>query len=138
MQKIGASWIATTDYRTYAMLRWYFGDGVPVVQINERGRFLGFRDPGMNLIRGHVGLYVAREPDQTNPVWTATTAVRAPLLRVERIWRGMVMDTYALEKLTGWTPDLAPPPDSPLYRWRVLAGGNKPGEQRLAFAIPQK
>jgi hypothetical protein len=31
------------------------------------------------------------------------------------------MDTYALEKLTGWTPDLAPPPDSPLFRWRVLA-----------------
>jgi hypothetical protein len=34
----------------------------------------------------------------------------------------MVMDTYALEKLTGWTPELSPPPDSPLYRWRVLAG----------------
>jgi hypothetical protein len=32
------------------------------------------------------------------------------------------MDTYALEKLTGWTPELAPPPDSPLFRWRVLAG----------------
>jgi hypothetical protein len=32
------------------------------------------------------------------------------------------MDTYALEKLTNWTPELSPPPDSPLYRWRVLAG----------------
>ena len=32
-----------------------------------------------------------------------------------------VMDTYALEKLSGWTPDLSPPPDSPLFRWRVLA-----------------
>ena len=94
---------------------------MPVVQINERGRFLGFRDPGMNLIKGQTGLYVAREPDQTNPVWTATTAVRTPLGRVERSWRGMVMDSYALERLTGWTPDLAPPPDSPLYRWRVLA-----------------
>lgn len=46
------------------------------------------------------------------------------------------MDTYALEKLTGWTPDLAPPPDSPLYRWRVLAENNRSGEQRFAFAIP--
>jgi GNAT superfamily N-acetyltransferase len=27
-----------------------------------------------------------------------------------------------LEKLTGWTPELSPPPDSPLFRWRVLAG----------------
>jgi hypothetical protein len=32
------------------------------------------------------------------------------------------MDTYALEKLTGWTPELSPPPDSPLYRARTLAG----------------
>jgi hypothetical protein len=37
-----------------------------------------------------------------------------------------VMDTYALEKLTGWTPELSPPPDSPLYRWRVLAGDFHP------------
>jgi 4-amino-4-deoxy-L-arabinose transferase-like glycosyltransferase len=122
LQKTGATWIATTDYRTYAMLRWYFKDRVPVIQINERGRFLGFRDPGMNSIRGHTGLYVAREPDNTNSLWAATTAIREPLERVERSWRGIVMDTYALEKLTNWTPELSPPPDSPLFRWRVLAG----------------
>jgi hypothetical protein len=138
MQKIGATWIATTDYRTYAMLRWYFKDRVPVVQINERGRFLGFRDPGMDSIKGHIGLYVAREPDQTNPVWAATTAVRTPLGQVERSWRGMVMDSYALEKLSGWTPDLSPPSDSPLYRWRVLADNNTAGERRLALANSQK
>jgi 4-amino-4-deoxy-L-arabinose transferase-like glycosyltransferase len=122
LQKIGASWIATTDYRTYAMLRWYFKDRVPVIQVNERGRFLGFRDPGMDLIKGHTGLYVAREPDNANPIWASTSAVREPLERVDRSWRGIVMDTYALEKLTDWTPELSPPPDSPLYRWRVLAG----------------
>ena len=122
LQMIGATWIATTDYRTYAMLRWYFKDRVPVIQINERGRFLGFRDPGMNSIRGRTGLYVAREPDNANPLWAATTAIREPLERVERSWRGIVMDTYALEKLTNWTPELSPPPDSPLFRWRVLAG----------------
>jgi 4-amino-4-deoxy-L-arabinose transferase-like glycosyltransferase len=122
LQKTGATWIATTDYRTYAMLRWYFKDRLPVIQINERGRFLGFRDPGMDSIRGHTGLYVAREPDNDNPLWASTTAVREPLERVERSWRGIVMDTYALEKITNWTPELSPPPDSPLYRWRVLAG----------------
>ncbi len=122
LQRTGATWIATTDYRTYAMLRWYFRDRVPVIQINERGRFMGFRDPGMNLIRGHAGLYVARGPDQANPVWGDTTAVREPLSHVERSWRGVVMDSYALEKLTGWTPELSPPPNSPLFRWRVLAG----------------
>jgi len=122
LQKTGATWIATTDYRTYAMLRWYFNGRVPVVQINERGRFQGFADPGMKEIAGHAGLYVAREPDNLLPLWNLTTAVREPLERVDRVWRGVVMDTYALEKLTGWTPELSPPPDSPLFRWRVLAG----------------
>ena len=122
LQKTGASWIATTDYRTYAMLRWHFNGRVPVVQINERGRFQGFRDPGMNLVKGHTGLYVAREPDNMLPLWRETTAARQPLERVERSWRGVVMDSYALEKLTGWTPELAPPPGTPLFRWHVLAG----------------
>ncbi|HEU0082465.1 MAG TPA: glycosyltransferase family 39 protein [Bradyrhizobium sp.] len=137
MPKIGASWIATTDYRTYAMLRWLLKDRVPVVQINERGRFAGFRDPGIESIRDKTGLYVARYPDQLNPVWAFTTAVRTPLGQVERIWRGTVMDIYTLEKLTGWTPVLAPPRDSPLFRWRVLAGGidgESSDKERRAFA----
>ena len=104
------------------MLRWYFNGRAPVIQINERGRFMGFRDPGMELVKGHTGLYVGREPDNISPLWDAPTAVRQPLERVDRSWRGVVMDTYALEKLTGWTPELAPPKDSPLYKWRVLAG----------------
>ena len=45
LQKTGATWIATTDYRTYAMLRWFFNDRVPVIQINERGRFRAFAIP---------------------------------------------------------------------------------------------
>jgi 4-amino-4-deoxy-L-arabinose transferase-like glycosyltransferase len=121
LKQTGASWIATTDYRTYAMLRWHFNGHVPVIQINERGRFQGFRDPGMAWVKGHTGLYVAREPDNRLRLWNETNAVRTPLERVERSWRGVVMDTYALEKLDGWTPDLSPPPDSPFFRWRVLA-----------------
>jgi 4-amino-4-deoxy-L-arabinose transferase-like glycosyltransferase len=121
LQKTGASWIATSDYRTYAMMRWFFRGRVPVIQINERARFMGFRDPGMDQIAGHTGLYVARDPDDA-ALWTATTAVREPLEHVQRVWRGVVADTYTLEKLTGWTPELSPPRDSPLYQWRWLAG----------------
>jgi 4-amino-4-deoxy-L-arabinose transferase-like glycosyltransferase len=136
LQKTGATWIAATDYRTYSMLRWYFNGRVPVVQINERGRFVGFRDPVMDLINGHPGLYVGREPDNANPVWASTTAIRQPLERVERSWRGIVMDTYVLERLTGWTPELSPPPDSPLYRWRLLAGDTPPcREAASGFAV---
>jgi 4-amino-4-deoxy-L-arabinose transferase-like glycosyltransferase len=138
LQKTGATWIATTDYRTYSMLRWYFNGRVPVVQINERGRFMGFRDPGMDLIKGRTGLYVGREPDNNNPLWASTAAIKEPLERVDRRWRGIVMDTYALEKLTGWTPELSPPPESPLYRWRLLAGDAPPlqGHTGLAAAAP--
>ena len=75
----------------------------------------------MDRIRDHAGLYVGREPDNRPELWDLTTAKREPLERVERSWRGIVMDTYSLEKLTGWTPELSPPPDSPLFRWRVLA-----------------
>jgi 4-amino-4-deoxy-L-arabinose transferase-like glycosyltransferase len=137
LRKTGATWIGTTDYRTYAMLRWFFGGRVPVIQINERGRYVGFHDPGMNLIRGHAGLYVGREPDSfgTNPFWASTTAIREPLERVERSWRGSVTDTYALEKLTGWTPELSPPPDSPLYSWRVLAGDPEALRDDRGFVI---
>jgi 4-amino-4-deoxy-L-arabinose transferase-like glycosyltransferase len=122
LETTGASWIATTDYRTYAMLRWLLRDRVPVIEINERGRFQGFRDPGMDRVRGHAGLYVGREPDDRLPLWDSLPAKREPLERVERRWRGLVMDSYALEKLTGWTPELSPPKDSPLFAWRVLAG----------------
>ena len=134
LKHTGATWIATTDYRTYAMLRWFFRGRVPVVQINERGRYLGFREPEMGWIRGHTGLYVGREPDNdsANPLWASTTAIREPLERVDRVWRGIVMDTYALEKLTGWTPELSPPENSPLYRWRELAGDAERSPLRVA------
>src|SRR5580692_12364380 len=124
LQKTGATWIATTDYRTYAMLRWFFNNRVPVVQINERGRYQGFRAPDMSLIAGHVGLYVAPQPydSPTYPLWALVPAKREPLETVNRVWRGVVMDSYAIEKFTRWTPELSPPPESPLFRWRVLAG----------------
>ena len=122
MQATGATWIATTDYRTYAMLRWHLKDRVPVIQINERARFTGFRDPGIDQVRGHTGLYVAREPDDNDPIWAQTSAVLQDIGHVDRSWRGMVMSSYVMKKLTGWTPELNPPRDSPLYQWRWLAG----------------
>jgi hypothetical protein len=122
LEKTGATWIATTDYRTYAMLRWLFRDRVPVIEINERGRFQDFRDPGMDRIAGHPGLYVARKPDDRLTLWNTVPVTREPLEQVERQWRGVVTDTYELEKLTGWTPELSPSKDSPLFQWRVLAG----------------
>ena len=122
LQRAGATWIATTDYRTNSMLRWYFRGRVPVIEVTERGRYQGFADPGMDRIKGHPGLYVARAYDYMLPIWDLTGAKRERLGQVDRVWRGKVEDTYTLEKITGWTPELSPPPDTPFFRWRVLAG----------------
>jgi hypothetical protein len=99
-------------------------DRVPVTQINERGRYLGFRVPDMKLISGQVGLYVAPRQfaDAAYPLWASIPAKREPIETVDRVWRGIVMSTYVIEKFTGWTPELSPPPGSPLFHWRWLAG----------------
>ena len=83
LQKTGATWIATTDYRTYAMLRWYFNGRVPVIQINERGRFMGFRDPGMDLIRDQPGS-MSRANLTIQPDLEPDGGEREPLERVDR------------------------------------------------------
>jgi 4-amino-4-deoxy-L-arabinose transferase-like glycosyltransferase len=121
MKKAGATWIAATDYRTYAMLRWHLKGRVPIVQINERKRFMGFVGPDMKLIEGHTGIFIAREPDNVLPIWSNVGGVRTPLDRVNRVWRGTVMDVYDLETLTGFVPDLSPPEDSPMFPARPLA-----------------
>jgi hypothetical protein len=122
LQKIGATWIATTDYRTYAMLRWYFNGRVPVIQINERGRFMGFRDPGMAAIRGPYRALCRARTRQSSPLWIPRPAIRQPLAtgrpQLARHRHGYL----CTGKTDGWTPELSPPTDSPLYRWRVLAG----------------
>ena len=123
MQSSGATWIATTDYRTYAMLRWHLKDRVPVIQINQRARFLGFRDPGMAVIKDHTGLYIAQTTDDDRSLLASTSAVLAPLAIVQTMFRGLAMKTYRIEKLTGWTPELNPPPGTPFYRWPNLAMG---------------
>lgn len=139
LDETGATWIATTDYRTYAMMRWLFRGRVPVVEINERGRFQDFRDPGMDRIKGHAGIYIGRQPDDHSPLWESISATRAPLGQVERRWRGVLIDTYTIDKLTGWTPELSPPTDSPLFQWRVLALLSlSPQGARGETAIPRR
>lgn len=121
LAQTGATWIATTDYRTTAMLRWYLKNRVPVVQINERSRFIGFRAPDMSRIVGHAGLYVAAAGSADDPVWRVTTAVRRRVGEVAQRWRGVTIDRFVLETITGWTPELNPKPGSPLYKWPALA-----------------
>jgi hypothetical protein len=108
----GATWFATTDYRMYSMLRWHLKDKVPVAQINERARYIGFREPALD---GPVGLYVASKSDRQRALLDKTSAALETVGEAELNWRGIRYDVYTLQKLTGWKPVLSPARDDAFY-----------------------
>jgi 4-amino-4-deoxy-L-arabinose transferase-like glycosyltransferase len=111
-REVGGRWFVTSDYRIYSMLRWHLRDAVPVVQINERLRYGGFRNPALD---GPVGLYVAPKDNARAGVWRDRGATLQPTGRADLSWRGYVYDVYALWKVTGWKPVFSPPSGDPLY-----------------------
>lgn len=117
---VGATWIATLDYRIYAELRWHLKDSIPVVQVNERSRFIGFHDNASAAIKSGIGLYVDSAPNDGNVIETKTPAVLRLVGQTDRMWRGVVIEPFAFKTITGWKPDLSPPPESPFYKWRLL------------------
>lgn len=118
--KVGATWIATLDYRIYAELRWHLKDSIPVVQVNERSRFIGFKDRASSAMKSGIGLYVDTAPNDGNVIETKTPAALRLVGQANQTWRGVVIEPFAFKTITGWTPDLSPPPDSPFYKWRLL------------------
>jgi 4-amino-4-deoxy-L-arabinose transferase-like glycosyltransferase len=118
--RVGATWIATLDYRIYAELRWHLKDSIPVVQVNERSRFIGFRDSASAAMTSGIGLYVDSVPSDGNVIETKTPATLKLAGQADRMWRGVVIEPFAFKTITGWTPELSPPPDSPFYQWRLL------------------
>jgi 4-amino-4-deoxy-L-arabinose transferase-like glycosyltransferase len=110
-KEIGSHWFVTSDYRIYSMLRWHLRDAVPVVQINERIRYIGFRYP---ILDGPAGLHVAPKENARASVWRGTGARLQTLGQADLAWRGHVYDVYALQKVTGWNPAPSPPSGDPL------------------------
>lgn len=110
--EIGARWFVTSDYRIYAMLRWHLRDAVPVVQINERSRYIGFRTP---VLAGPIGLYVAPEDTVLAAAWNGTGATLQPVGQADLSWRGITYDVYAFQKVAGGMPVLPPATGNSLY-----------------------
>lgn len=111
---IGARWFATTDYRIYSLLRWHLRDAaVPVVQVNERRRYIGFAEP---VLDRSVGLYVAPKRDPDAAILATTSALLQNVGEIDLTWRGVAYDTYRFQKLTSWKPTLSPPSNDPFER----------------------
>jgi 4-amino-4-deoxy-L-arabinose transferase-like glycosyltransferase len=111
---IGAKWFATTDYRIYSLLRWHLRDDtVPIVQVNERRRYIGFVEPTLD---GSVGLYVAAQDDPEAAILAKTSAVLQDVGGIDLTWRAVAYDTYRFQQLTNWKPTLSPPPNDPFER----------------------
>jgi 4-amino-4-deoxy-L-arabinose transferase-like glycosyltransferase len=112
-QSSGAKWIATTDYRTYANLSWHIGSQIPVLQVNQRARFLDFapRDPA--LFTGKA-LYVHFPP--VDPFLRGARLTPVETLPVA--WRGVVMQTMMVDVLEGFVPELTPASGSLAYTWQ--------------------
>jgi 4-amino-4-deoxy-L-arabinose transferase-like glycosyltransferase len=109
----GAHWFATTDYRIYSMLRWHLRDtDVPVVQLNERRRFIGFAEPALD----GIGLYLGSKGDPDAAILATTSAELRTIKELDLIWRGTSYDTYVAQTLTNWKPVLSPPPGDPFER----------------------
>jgi hypothetical protein len=95
-----------------AMLRWHLRDTVPVIQLNERARYIGFREPAL---RGDIALYVAPKGNRNLILWNKTGAERQTVGEADLSWRGITYDVYVLQKINGLKPVLSPPPGDPFY-----------------------
>lgn len=117
----GATWIATINYRIYAMLRWHLKDSFPVIQVTERSRFLGFNDDkAKSAVRSGLGLYVDTIPGEGNIIETGTPASVGIVGGADQVWRGVVIDKFIFKTIGKWTPDLSPPRDTLFYNWHPL------------------
>ena len=115
----GARWIATSDYPTYGVLQWHIGRDIPVVQINERARFLDFAPLDPARFQGRA-LYVHLRPS-IDPAGELT-----PLPSLAITWRGKTMKSVELATLDGFTPELNPPPGSPAFVTDPSVPGARP------------
>jgi hypothetical protein len=83
------------------MLRWSLRDEVPVIQINERSRFIGFVNP---ILDGSIGLYVRSVNDPNAAILERTSVSLRTVEAMDLIWRGASYDRYLFQEMTNWKP----------------------------------
>jgi hypothetical protein len=100
----GADVVVTTSYAVTGWLSFYLPQGTPVIQLNERTRWLNEPPPAKELFAGPL-LYVTElRNDQVASLRRKFADVQ-PLAHIARYRKGAVYDEYAVYRLDGLRGD---------------------------------
>jgi hypothetical protein len=97
--------VATTNYALAAWFSFYMPGDTPVVQLNERFRYLDRPQPARSVLEGPL-LYVTEVRNDQSAQLKEHFANIAPLTRINRTRGGATIDQYAVYRLDGLKGDL--------------------------------
>lgn len=95
-----ATAVVTTNYALNGWLSWYLREKAPVIQLNERSRYLNEPAPDLRLLRGPV-IYVSQVRNQQTAELAHRFAQITPLENLLRTRNRAVIDQYAVFRLDG-------------------------------------
>lgn len=109
-ERTDAAFIATTGYGLNGQLSYLFKDSLPVVQLNERIRYVMSASPGVELFQ-HPGLYVSEERRDNSRHLRAVFEEVDQIAVIPRTVEGTTLENlvvYVVSKPIGnpWLPDL--------------------------------
>jgi hypothetical protein len=102
--RLGANSIITMNYGLASWLAFYLPPQTPVVQINERIRWVNMPEPDRALFAGRV-LYLGDENIDPTGMLQARYGRVEPVGRLSRERRGVPIATYRVDLLEGLTGD---------------------------------
>jgi 4-amino-4-deoxy-L-arabinose transferase-like glycosyltransferase len=95
-----ASAVVTTNYALTGWLSFYLDHGTPVIQLNERSRYLNEASPDPQNLRGPL-IYVSQERNEEIDYLSQRFTHVVPLEHVLRTRNGAVLDRYVIFRLDG-------------------------------------
>jgi 4-amino-4-deoxy-L-arabinose transferase-like glycosyltransferase len=100
----GARAVLTTGYALTGWLSFYLPSHPPVVQVNERFRYLDEPEPPRDLFEGPL-LYVTELRNDQSALLAMRFAEVMPLAHISRIRNGATIDEYAVYRVSGLKGD---------------------------------
>jgi len=119
----GASYILASTYALTSELMYYSASGIPVIQFNERLRWISFEQP-KSKVMSQPGLYVADAGRDLSNELTNRFSRVTKIAEVNRLRHGKPIQRYVLYRLEGPTAPILDAALQPDQRgsWRVAYG----------------